>query len=387
MALFRKKHFEELAQAEGKYCISIYVPTERYGENKESMVSFKNQIAEAEKQLEEFGLKPREIEKYLDPVKALQSDTNLWRDLSDALVVFRSEGRFEYYTLPLEVEEFSLVSDRFYLLPILNVFNQDDLFFVLSLSLKKNRLYEATQHEIWEIETENIFPGDIYDSAGHDVVQKALQMRGEQSGTGRSDYPGKAQAMYHGRGEGKDDKQNEVFKYFEDLDRELTDLLTGYEIPLIIAATENVFAHFREISNYKNIYPEYVAGNFDEEDVHLLHDKASEILEPYFEKAKNEKKEKYSEAHGQTTTSLQDVIISADTGRIDTLFVEKGNHVWGDYKREEAKIEVHDHPKPLDTDLLDYAARKTFETNGKVFIVETEDMPEEGSPVNAILRY
>lgn len=380
MALFRKKHFEELAQTEGKYCISIYVPTERHGENKESIISFKNQVAEAEKQLEEFGLKPRETDKYLEPVKTLQNDTDLWRNLSDALIVYRSEDRFEYYTLPLEVEEFSLVSDRFYLLPVLRIFNQDDLFFILSLSLKKNRLYEATQHEIAEIETEDIFPENIYDSVGYDVVQKSLQMRGEQSGTDGS-------AMFHGRGEGKDDKQKEVFKYFEDLDRELNDLLTGYEVPLIIAATENVFAHFREISNYKNVYPEYVAGNFDEEDVHLLHDKASEILEPYFEKAKNEKKEKYREAHGQTTTSLQDVIISADTGRIDTLFVEKGKHVWGDYKREEAKIDVHDQQKNMDTDLLDYAARKTFETDGKVFIVETEDMPEEGSSVNAILRY
>ena len=387
MALFRKKHFEELAQTEGKYCISIYVPTERHGENKESMVSFKNQIAEAEKQLENFGLKPREIEKYLDPVKALQSDTNLWRHLSDALIVFRSEGKFEYYTLPLEVKEFSLVSDRFYLLPLITVFNQNNSFFILSLSLNKNRLYEATQHEIWEIETEDILPGNIYDSVGHDVVQKALQMRGEQSGTGRADYPGKAQAMYHGRGEGKDDRQKEVFKYFEDLDRELNEMLKGYEIPLIIAATENVFAHFREISNYKNVYPEYVAGNFDEEDTHLLHDKASEILESYFEKVKNEKKEKYREAHGQTTTSLQDVVISADAGRIDTLFVEHGKHVWGDYKREEAKIDVHKEQKTIDTDLLDYSGRKTFETDGKVFIVDAENMPEEGSPVNAILRY
>ncbi|MFW5822774.1 MAG: hypothetical protein ACOCU7_05240, partial [Tangfeifania sp.] len=129
------------------------------------------------------------------------------------------------------------------------------------------------------------------------------------------------------------------------------------------------------------------AGNFDEEDVHLLHNKASEVLRPYFEKTKNEKKEKYREAHGQTTSGLQDVVISADAGRIDTLFVERGKHVWGDYKREEAKIEVHDEPKSTDIDLLDYAARQTFETDGKVFIVETEDMPEEGSPVNAILRY
>ena len=380
MALFRKKHFDDLVKTEGKYCISIYVPTERHGENKESKISFKNQVDKAEKQLEEFGLKPREIAEYIDPVKALQNDTNLWRNLSDTLVVFRNKDRFEYYALPLEVDEFSLVSDRFHLLPLITIFNQNNSFFILSLSLNKNRLYEATQHEIWEIETDDTFPGNIYDSAGHDVVQKTLQMRGEQSGTEGS-------AMYHGRGEGKDDKETEVLKYFEDLDGSLNDLLKGYEIPLVIAATENVFAHFREISNYKNIYSKYVAGNFDEGDIQLIHDKAAHILEPYFEKAKNEKKAKYHEAAGKTTTSLQDVVISADAGRIETLFIEKGKQVWGVYKRDEAKIEVHDEPKSMDTELLDYAARTTFNADGEVFIVETEDLPEDGAPVNAILRY
>jgi hypothetical protein len=148
-----------------------------------------------------------------------------------------------------------------------------------------------------------------------------------------------------------------------------------------------VFAHYREISNYKNIYPKYVAGNFDEDDVQLIHDKAAEILEPYFNEMKNEKKSKYHEAAGKTTTSLQDVVISADAGRIETLFIEKGKHVWGEYKSDEAKIEVHDNPNPLNNDLLDYAARNTFKTEGDVYIVEQEDMPEGGSPANAILRY
>lgn len=102
---------------------------------------------------------------------------------------------------------------------------------------------------------------------------------------------------------------------------------------------------------------------------------------------KNEKKSKYHESEGKTTTSLQDVVISADAGRIESLFVEKGKHVWGDYKREEAKINVHENHKPLDTGLLDYAARNTFKTDGDVYIVEQDEMPEGGSPVNAILRY
>ncbi|HKJ78015.1 MAG TPA: hypothetical protein VKA10_00715, partial [Prolixibacteraceae bacterium] len=235
MALFQKKQFEELAGEKGEYCISIYIPTERQGENKESVIHLKNEIAKVQKQLSGFGLKQKEIDEYLDPVKKIQEDVNIWRHLSDSLVIFRNKNRMEHYVLPMKgLQSFSQVADRFYLLPLINIFNEDNRFFILSLSLKSNKLYEATQYEISEIETGDAFPETMYDSAGHDVVQKSLQMRGEQ--TGPEGY-----AMYHGQGEGKDDKKVEVKKYLEDVDRGLKEVLNDYDTPLVVAAVDNVF--------------------------------------------------------------------------------------------------------------------------------------------------
>ncbi|MFW5830694.1 MAG: hypothetical protein ACOCVA_00495 [Prolixibacteraceae bacterium] len=387
MALFTKKQFEELASEKEKYCISIYIPTERNGENRESVIYLKNRITAVEKELENFGLKQREIHEYTTPIKKLHDDVNLWRHLSDALVIFRNKERFEYHTLPLEVEEFSLVSDRYYLLPLINLFNEDNLFFILLLSLKKNRLYEATQHEITELATEDYFPEDIYDSVGHDVEQKSLQMRGEQAGDGRANYPGKTKAMYHGKGEGKDDKEIEILKYMEDVDDGISKLFEGYRTPLLIAAGDNIFSHFKDISNYKYIYPKNVSGNYDDEDIVGIHEKAMDILTPYFDEVRNSKKESYSEAIGKTTASLEDIVVSADAGKIDTLFVAKHTHIWGEYHREAGKIEKHEDKKNMDNCLLDYAARNVFLKGGQVFIEDQEDMPENTAPANAILRY
>lgn len=387
MALFTKQQFEELASEKEKYCISIYIPTERNGENKKSVIYLKNRITAVEKELVNFGLKQKEIQEYIEPIKKLHDDVNLWRHLSDALVIFRSKERFEYHTLPLEVEEFSLVSDRYYLLPLINLFNEDNLFFILSLSLKNNKLYEATQHEITEIETEDNFPETIYDSAGHDVEQKSLQMRGEQSGDGRANYPGKGKAMYHGKGEGKDDKETEVLKYMEDVDDGLSALLEGYRTPLIVAAVDNIFSHFKDVSNYKNIFPKNVSGNYDDDDIIGIHEKAMGILQPYFDEVKNNKKNMYSEAIGKTTASLEDIVVSADAGRIDTLFVARHTHIWGDYEREAGKIDKHEDKKPMDNCLLEYAARNVFLKGGQVFIENQEDLPENTAPANAILRF
>ncbi len=379
MALFTKNQFEKLAGTEVEYCISIYIPTYRNGENKDSQIRLKNQVSNVEKQLGEFGLKPKEVAEYVAPLKELVDDPNIWRHLSDAMAVFRTKEKFEYYNLPLDVNEFSQVSDRFYLLPLMNIFNQDNLFFILSLSLHKNRFYEATQHEITEIKVDDVFPKDIYDSAGHDVVQKSLEFR--------SKMPGKEFAPFHGKGEGKDYKETEVLKYMEDLDEGLHKVLEGYSVPVVVAAVESIFAQFKEVSRYKNIVPKCVPGNYDNGDILTVHEKAKDIMAPWFEQVKNDKKASYSEAIGKTTSSLEDVVIAADAGQIDTLFVAKGKHVWGEYDREAAKINIHNEKQPMDNCLLDFAARNTFLKNGKVFFEEEENLPENTSPVNAILRF
>lgn len=55
-------------------------------------------------------------------------DSTLFRNLKSSLAVFRSTSTFEYYTLPVEVEEFSTISHVFHLLPLLQFFNKKDAF-------------------------------------------------------------------------------------------------------------------------------------------------------------------------------------------------------------------------------------------------------------------
>jgi len=388
MALFKKEQFEELAKENEKYCISIYIPTRRGGENKESMINLKNEIKRVEKVLKDHGLYQKEIDSYVKPIKNLLEDVNIWRHLSDVLALFRSKNRFEYYTLPMKgLQHFSQVSDRFYILPLVDMFNRNQLFYILALSLNKNRLFEATQHELIEIDISDVLPKNKYDSAGHDVVQKSVQMRGEQSGEARSTYPGKAAAIYHGKGEGKDDKEIEMQKYLEDVDRGMKELLNDNQSPIVVASVENLFAHFKENSTLKNLYPECIPGNHDNSDALLLHEQAVELLQSYFEEEKNSKKESYSEANGKTTSSLEDIVVSADAGAVDTLFIARGEQVWGDYNREERKIEKHDKKHKNDKCLLNFAARTVILKGGKVFIEEQSNLPENTAPANAILRY
>ncbi|MFO7843645.1 MAG: hypothetical protein R6V16_07515 [Bacteroidales bacterium] len=380
MAIFKKEEFNELANECGKYCISIYIPTQRSGENKEGRIKLKNHIQEIETEMsEDLGLKPKEIKKYLEPLKDLQEDNNLWRHLSDTLIIFRSNNTFYHTTLAIDTREIALISKKFYLLPLLSTFNNTQNFFILTLSQHHNALYEASQNEIVEIVTEDIMPENIEESVGNDVEQKSLQVRSGQTGQG--------QGMYHGKGEGKDDKKDETIKYLTNLSNGLDKIINGYDIPLVVASVDNIFSMFKEISSYKNIYPEFIPGNPDNEDIILIHEKACDILTPYFNQVRKENKKKYAESKNKASSNIEEIIKASYAGSIDTLFIKKDELVWGKFNKDKNSVEFHKARKPLDYCLLDFAARKTFLNGGKVFLEDKKELPEPESIANALLRF
>lgn len=379
MTLLTKRQFKKLANEHSNYCISIYIPTKRGGENKDSIIMLKNQLKKIEAELSEFNLKQNEIDEYLKPINDLLNKSGFFRHLSDALVLYRNSTDFIYTSLPLDVKEVSLVSDHYYLLPLLSSFNNNNTFFILTLSMNKNRLYEATQHKIAQIVTDDILPDSMMDSSGKDVRQKSLQFR---SGHAKGRL-----GLFHGKGEGKDDKKTEIIKYLTDIDKGLNEILEGYGAPLIVASVDYIFTLFQEVSTYKHIYPKVISGNYDNGDILLLHEKACELLAPYFNVIRNEQKEIYSEKVNKTTTDIGEMIEAALSGSIDTLFVKKHKQVWGDFKQEEGSVIIkHDEGKP-EKCLLDFTARSTFLKGGKVFLEEPDELPEPEAAANAILRY
>ena len=381
MTTFNRTNFQELSETHSDYAVSIYIPTQVGGDNRnQSMMRLKNHVQETEKQLEAMGLKPREIEDFLKPINGLLEDSTLFRNLSESLAIFRCKSSFEYYTLPIEVEEFSTVSHIFHLLPLLQFFNKKDSFYIFTLSQNKNRLFEATQQEITEIDTGDDFPSSFKDLLGKDTESQTVNIHGVGS-RGRD-----GEVYSYGKGE-TDIEDKEWRLYLEDINRALTNVIGLDGDPLVIASVESTFGHFKDYSSYKNIYPEFLSGNFEKETPKVIHEQAKEILQPYFNETRTDKKEALIDGNIPQVSGLEETIIAADAGRISTLFVAKGKHAWGIYKPKQAKVEIHDTKKDMDICLLDLAARKTFLKGGKVFMVEQKNLPNKETRLNAALRF
>jgi hypothetical protein len=68
------------------------------------------------------------------------------------------------------------------------------------------------------------------------------------------------------------------------------------------------------------------------------------------------------------------------------LFVSVSEQKWGEFDSKNTIVELHTEPEPDDEDMLDFAAFHTLLNGGRVYTLESEDMPN-GLIVAAIFRY
>lgn len=380
METMTKKLFEKLADYHQPWCVSIYIPTSRIGLNEESRIRLKNQMQLIKKSLAERGLKEPQIKELLQPLNKIYDDRTFWRHLSDGLAIFFNKNHFESFTLPLNFKEFSDVNDSFYLLPLIPYFFGDGRFLILAVSLKNTKLYEASRTKINEIDIKKRIPISLEDAVGYDFEQRHLQFRSEQ----RS-----GQAVFHGQGDTKDEKKEEVVKYLREIDRGLLPLFNEYNVPLIIASFDYIFIQYKQINSYNGLYEKNASMNPDENDIKSVHEKSWNVIKEYFQENEEQAKEQYYMLSNKKRTSsrIEEIVPAAIDGNIDTLFVQAGKNVWGLFLENYKTVIVNHEKHNENRCLIDLAAKASFLQGGKVFIMKEDELPEKETVANAILRY
>ena len=309
-------------------------------------------------------------------------EDDYWNRLSDGLAVFIGPNLFESFELPISFNPFVYVGQEFYLRPMLPMFTGDGRFFLLALSQNQVRFFEGSRHSITPVIINDVVPENM---------EEALVFEdGEAVLVGRSDVPNYGSVRYHGHGQGKDDWENQIHKYFREVDDGLMSFLHDENAPMIIAAVDHLVPIYRELSNYSNIMDVHIKGNPEQESPVLLHEKAWYKMAPYFkaqqQEAYNEFEEKRS--YDKASASIEDIVPAAINGRVETVFIDKDAvNLWGFYDIASNEIALQEGRKGYSTCLLNAAAIHTFLQSGKVYNVPAEEMPDANSPINAIFRY
>ncbi len=385
MDFLNLQRFLELSEIKHDHCISIYIPTLRKGENiKQNAIRFKNALNKVKTELESRKLRDKQIEPFIKPAEELLNDSVFWSYQSDGLAVFITPGDFFYYRFPIDFKALIIVSDRFYLKPLISMFSNDGRFFMLSLSQKDIKLYEGSQHNIKLVDLKNI-PLNMDEALKYDDPEKQLQYH-----TGTRAGKGRRAAMFHGQGAGTDasvHKKN-ILRFFQIVNKGILEYLKNETSPLILAGVDFLIPIYKEANSYAHLIDVAIQTHPAELSLEELHYRAWNAVSPFFKKEQEQALSKFREYKDKKKASadIKEIIQAAFTGKIQYLFITTKHQKWGTYNADTMSVEIHDERNQNDDDLMDLAALQTIGQKGIVFPLKHENMPD-GSDIAAVFRY
>jgi Bacterial archaeo-eukaryotic release factor family 7 len=385
MDILNPADLKSLVAQQGKWCISLYMPTHHVGrEQQQDPVRLKNLLAKAETNLLANGLRRSKVQKLMQPAEELLWDKDFWQHQSDGLAMFLSAEFFVKYRLPASFKEVLLITKSFHIKPLFSLLNRVGKFYILFVSLNNIRLFQATADTISEIALK--FPTRTDEALGMDDPQKYLNLHAGSISTGEA--KGGA-AIFHGH-DPEDEAKKNIRRFFQLVNQGLNDLLEDKNLPMILAGVDHTLPIFREACTYDNILEDSISGNPDKENLKDIHQNAYQIAAPIFEESQKKAFEKFEQLKGQQSAlaigDLKAVVKAAKFGQVETLFVPLDEQKWGRYDARSSRVILESKPGPESEDLLDLTAAETILNSGQVFVVPREQFPGDGD-LAAILRF
>src|ERR1044071_5985003 len=248
MDILNPADLKALIAEQGKWCVSLYMPTHHVGrEPGQDLVRFKHLLAEAEAKLLANGLRRPKVQKLMEPAEELLWDKDFWQRQSDGLAIFLSNAFFVKYHLPASFEELLVISKSFHTKLLVPLLNRVGKFYLLFVSLNNIRLFQGTADTIGEIALN--FPTSMDKALWTDDPESNLNLHPGYINT--REGKGKA-AVIHRRNPQDQEKKN-ILHFFQSVNKRLHGLLEDKNLPMILAGVDHILPIFREACTYDNL--------------------------------------------------------------------------------------------------------------------------------------
>ncbi|MCA9025318.1 MAG: hypothetical protein KDA86_08920 [Planctomycetaceae bacterium] len=366
------------------WCVSLYMPTHWAGkEIREEPIRLKNLVGDADEQLQAVGVAGRDIKRLLEPARRLcnldaESNREFWRHQYGGLVLLLSTDGEEHFRFPEVFEEQVVVDHRFHVKPLLKALQQDEQYCVLAVSQGGVRFLEGCRSGLSERSLEDM--PDNFQSVVRGDHHKGFNLHSfrVRSNTGDTAVP-------HGHVESNE--EHELRRYFREIAAAISDALKEDQRPLLFAGVAELFPYFREEVEYSHLNEQPLTGNPDDLSDEELHRQAWPIVASLIDERRLQILDRWKHA-AQTDLgddALEDIIVAANEGRVETLLLASDSHTWGVYEPETRKVQRAKEASAENYDLCDLAAVETLNTGGQVMIFDDQTLGDDD--VAAIYRY
>jgi Bacterial archaeo-eukaryotic release factor family 7 len=379
MRLVSTETLVELADERDGPRVSIFLPTQGPGGERQDPIRLRNLLREAEHRLV-TGLRHSQVRDLVAPGLELAEDAAFWREpAAGGLALFLADDSDRRLRLPYRPRELVVVGDRFHLKPLLPLLCGDGRYYLLALSQHRVRLFAGDRDSLRELELPDV-PADLDEAMRLDDRHEQLQLH--QSGPARPG--GRPAAMFHGHGVGTDDAKDRILRFFREVDHGVQRAVGDQRAPLVLAAVDYLRPLYRAASTHPQILAQGLSGNPDHLGAHELHRRAWRLVGDRFRSDQRAVAGRCRalEQRGRATSDLRRIVAAAVGGRVESLLVPMGAEQWGSVDPATGAAKLHRRARPGDVDLFDLAAVETLRHGGTAYpLQEGQTRPA------AILRY
>jgi len=348
-------------------CVSIYLPTTPVTQEAQAdRIALKNLTRDVVRELELSGTDNRLTAEIVEQSYDLIDDDEFWRVQAHGLAIFVTPTNMRTFRLPTALVPLSKASDRFLLKPLLRSVSFAQSCYVLALAQKSVRVIEVLP----DLPAEIVHIDGLPSNAG-----RAIQ------GSGVADH------WPSGRIHGREGQKVLLRQFARNVDKSLRPLLSGSDIPLVLAAAEPLASIYRSINSYSHLARTGIEGNPEEITNGELAERARRVLDDIYRGELSDWRELFAvrDSQGRATTDIAQAARAAVAGAIEALVVDIDEIVPG-RMNDDGSIVFAEQSSWSNHDLVDEIAKSVIVTGGRVIGVRKSDMPREGS-LAAILRY
>jgi hypothetical protein len=358
---------EQLLAVRDTACVSIYLPTAPEERGERDRLEFKSLTTEALDQLTAASVDRDTMNKVREALDDLADDAAFWARQAHSLGVFVSPSGARTFQVANRLSPMVEVSDRFHVKPLLRSATFPQAAYVLALSQNVVRLIEVSP-DVPPAEVR--VPGMPSDAA---------------SAVGKASIADRAPIR---RIQGSEGQKLRLGQYARRVQDALRPMLTGLDLPLILAATEPLASIFRSVSTYPHLAPAVIAGNPDTLTDGELAEASRRVLDELYAEELGELRTRYEERvpQGRASDDLAAIARAATFGAVDTAFVDIDDSVPGFVDEADGGLTLDTSDDAANYGVVDEIARRVLLARGRVLAVRRADIPGDG-PAAAILRY
>jgi hypothetical protein len=347
-------------------CVSIYIPTTPLSqETAHDRIELKNMVKSAEQQLHDAGADKREIAATVEHIDDLIDDEEFWRFQARGLAILATPESARTFRIPNALQPLLEVSDRFLLKPLLRTVSFPNAAYVLALAEGGVRLI----HVFADLPPTTIKVDGMPKDAASSVGKASINHRSPS-----------------GRIEGSEGQKVRLRQYARQVDHALRGLLTGSELPLILASSQPLAPIYRSVNTYAHLSAAGIDGSPGAMTDAQLAEHARAILDQLYKDDIAHWKQVFATRKDRATTDIAHAARAATFGAVETMLVDIDEVIPGTVDDKDGSVSYTAKPGALSYGIVDEIASRVIRSGGRVIGVRKSDLPD-GESLAAILRY